>query len=156
MGKRILVIGGTGLMGEPVARHLRKGGFAARRMVRNVEQALHTPRAGKHPVSRCRQTLLRGFPSGHSKGFQHAPWLATFIASTKGPQELKSASDFMAAFEKIGERGDLKEATIFSVPPKSVWTTGSARQRRRHRDCRQSDSTPWGPPFPNTRQKEEK
>lgn len=39
MAKRILVIGGTGLLGEPVARHLRKSGFAVRLMVRNVEQA---------------------------------------------------------------------------------------------------------------------
>ena len=39
MAKRILVIGGTGLLGEPVVRHLRKSGFAMRLMVRNVEQA---------------------------------------------------------------------------------------------------------------------
>jgi len=39
MAKKILVIGGTGLLGEPVARHLKKHGFAVRLMVRNVEQA---------------------------------------------------------------------------------------------------------------------
>lgn len=37
-------------------------------------------------------------------------WLATFIAATKGPKALKDVSDFMAAFEKIGERGDPREA----------------------------------------------
>jgi len=39
MAKRILVIGGTGLLGEPLARHLRKNGFCLRLMVRNVESA---------------------------------------------------------------------------------------------------------------------
>jgi uncharacterized protein YbjT (DUF2867 family) len=39
MEKRILVIGGTGLLGEPVARHLKKSGFVVRLMVRNVEKA---------------------------------------------------------------------------------------------------------------------
>ena len=39
MGKRILVIGATGLLGEPVAIHLKRSGFDVRLMVRNVEKA---------------------------------------------------------------------------------------------------------------------
>lgn len=37
-------------------------------------------------------------------------WLAGIIASTKGPKEMKHASSFMAAFEKIGEKGNPSEA----------------------------------------------
>lgn len=39
MGKRILMIGGADLLGEPVARHLRRSGFTVRLMVRDVGQA---------------------------------------------------------------------------------------------------------------------
>ena len=39
MGKRILVIGATGLLGEPVAIHLKQTGYDVRLMVRNVEKA---------------------------------------------------------------------------------------------------------------------
>ena len=39
MGKRILVIGATGLLGKPVATHLNGSGFDVRLMVRNVEKA---------------------------------------------------------------------------------------------------------------------
>ena len=45
-------------------------------------------------------------------------WLATFIAATKGPKELRAASDFMAAFEKIGERGDPGEANDLLGAPR--------------------------------------
>jgi len=45
-------------------------------------------------------------------------WLATFIAATRGPKELKFASDFMAAFEKIGERGDPQEANDLLGAPR--------------------------------------
>lgn len=45
-------------------------------------------------------------------------WLATFIASTRGRQDMKFASDFMAAFEKIGERGDPKEANDLLGAPR--------------------------------------
>ncbi len=37
MEKRISVIGATGLLGEPVAIHLKKRGFAVRIMVRDIE-----------------------------------------------------------------------------------------------------------------------
>lgn len=37
-------------------------------------------------------------------------WLATIMASITGQKPMKLASDFMAAFEKIGERGDPSEA----------------------------------------------
>ncbi len=53
--KSILVIGATGLLGEPVARRLKQDGYNVRLMIR---------------------------------------------------EQMKLASDFMAAFERIGERGD--------------------------------------------------
>ena len=37
--KRILVIGATGLLGEPIAIHLKQGGFIVRLLVRNIEKA---------------------------------------------------------------------------------------------------------------------
>ena len=44
-------------------------------------------------------------------------WLATIVASIKGPKEMKQASDFMAAFETIGEKGDPSEANnVLGVP----------------------------------------
>lgn len=44
-------------------------------------------------------------------------WLAAVIAAIKGPKEMKAASDFMAAFEKIGEKGDPTEAnSILGAP----------------------------------------
>jgi len=39
MGKRILVIGATGLLGEPVATHLKQSGFIVRLMLRDIEKA---------------------------------------------------------------------------------------------------------------------
>ncbi len=39
MTKKILVIGGTGMLGEPVARHLLKDGFSVRIMTRNKFKA---------------------------------------------------------------------------------------------------------------------
>lgn len=39
MEKRILVIGATGLLGAPVAIHLKKSGFKVRLMVRDIEKA---------------------------------------------------------------------------------------------------------------------
>ena len=39
MQKRILVIGATGLLGEPVARHLKNSGFIVRLLVRDIEKA---------------------------------------------------------------------------------------------------------------------
>ncbi|MEW6664063.1 MAG: hypothetical protein AB1512_02425 [Thermodesulfobacteriota bacterium] len=44
-------------------------------------------------------------------------WLATIIASIRGRKEMKNASRFMAAFEKIGEKGDPSEANrILGAP----------------------------------------
>jgi len=37
--KRILVVGATGLLGEPVAVHLKQSGFAVRIMTRDAEKA---------------------------------------------------------------------------------------------------------------------
>jgi len=45
-------------------------------------------------------------------------WLATVIAAVKGTKELKWVSDFMAAFEKIGELGDPTEANSLLGKPK--------------------------------------
>jgi uncharacterized protein YbjT (DUF2867 family) len=39
MGKRILVIGATGFLGEPVAIHLKQTGFTVRLMVRDIGKA---------------------------------------------------------------------------------------------------------------------
>ena len=39
MAKRILVLGATGFLGEPVARKLQEDGYAIRLLVRNVEKA---------------------------------------------------------------------------------------------------------------------
>jgi uncharacterized protein YbjT (DUF2867 family) len=39
MEKRILVIGATGLLGQPVAFHLKQSGFIVRLMLRNIEKA---------------------------------------------------------------------------------------------------------------------
>lgn len=55
-------------------------------------------------------------------------WLATFIASTKGLRNMKFASDFMAAFEKIGERGNPKEANDLLRAPRiglDEWLRGA-------------------------------
>jgi nucleoside-diphosphate-sugar epimerase len=38
MEKRILVIGATGLLGQPVAFHLKQSGFIVRLMLRNIEK----------------------------------------------------------------------------------------------------------------------
>lgn len=44
-------------------------------------------------------------------------WLATIVASLKRQKAMKAASDFMAAFEKIGERGAPSEANnILGAP----------------------------------------
>lgn len=44
-------------------------------------------------------------------------WLAAIVSSIRGPREMKRASDFMAAFERIGERGDPSEAnSILGTP----------------------------------------
>jgi uncharacterized protein YbjT (DUF2867 family) len=45
-------------------------------------------------------------------------WLATVISTISGRQEMKRASDFMAAFEKIGEQGDPSEANTMLGSPK--------------------------------------
>lgn len=39
MEKRILLIGATGLLGEPVAYHLRRSGFIVRLLVRDIAKA---------------------------------------------------------------------------------------------------------------------
>jgi uncharacterized protein YbjT (DUF2867 family) len=39
MSKSILVVGGTGMLGEPVARRLRADGYQVRIFTRNVEKA---------------------------------------------------------------------------------------------------------------------
>ena len=39
MEKRILIVGATGLLGEPVANHLKQSGFIVRLMVRDIEKA---------------------------------------------------------------------------------------------------------------------
>ena len=47
-------------------------------------------------------------------------WLANIIATIKGSKEMKSASQFMAFFEKVGERGDPTEANRILGAPKIV------------------------------------
>jgi uncharacterized protein YbjT (DUF2867 family) len=44
-------------------------------------------------------------------------WLATLIALITGQQQMKRASDFMAAFEKTGERGDPTAANAILGAP---------------------------------------
>ena len=39
MSKTILVVGGTGMLGEPVARRMRADGYQVRIFTRNVEKA---------------------------------------------------------------------------------------------------------------------
>ena len=39
MNKRVLVIGGTGLLGSPVTRQLQEDGFQVRIMARDLEKA---------------------------------------------------------------------------------------------------------------------
>lgn len=70
----------------------------------------------------------QAFHTGIKKVSTMPHWLATLIASTKGPKALKSASDFMAAFEKIGERGDPTEANdLLGAPQISLadWLCGT-------------------------------
>jgi hypothetical protein len=45
-------------------------------------------------------------------------WLTTVIATIRGKKEMKLASNFMAAFEKIGEIGDPSEANNILGAPK--------------------------------------
>ncbi|HBH30279.1 MAG: hypothetical protein N839_0008080 [Desulfofustis sp. PB-SRB1] len=45
-------------------------------------------------------------------------WMANLIARISGDQEMREASDFMAAFEKIGERGDPMETNHLLGAPR--------------------------------------
>jgi len=45
-------------------------------------------------------------------------WLVSIIAFMRGSKEMKFASDFMAAFEKMGEKGDPSEANNLLGAPK--------------------------------------
>ena len=45
MNKRLLIIGATGLLGEPVARRLKKKGFSVRIMLRDIQ--IETMKGGK-------------------------------------------------------------------------------------------------------------
>jgi hypothetical protein len=45
-------------------------------------------------------------------------WPAAIVATVKDGKELKFASDFMAAFAKIGEKGDPSEAKAILGAPK--------------------------------------
>lgn len=47
-------------------------------------------------------------------------WFATAIARIKGTKEMKSVSDFMAAFEKVGELGDPSEANDLLGAPRTT------------------------------------
>jgi len=47
-------------------------------------------------------------------------WFATMIATIKGQKQMKVVSDWMAAFEKIGERGDPSEANRILGSPKTT------------------------------------
>lgn len=58
-------------------------------------------------------------------------WLVTFIASINGQKEMKRASNFMAAFEKIGEKGDPSEANNILGAPKIRLEDWLGLQKRR-------------------------
>jgi len=57
-------------------------------------------------------------------------WVAALVTSTRGPREMKRASDFMAAFEKIAEMGDPSEAN--SVLGAPTTTLDEWLQQNRH------------------------
>ena len=56
-------------------------------------------------------------------------WLATIISTIRGSKEMKLASDFMAAFERIGEKGDPSEANNILGAPK-IKLEGWLQQRK--------------------------
>jgi len=73
----------------------------------------------------------QAFHPGIKKVSTMPHWLSTLIASTKGPKELKSASDFMAAFGKIGEKGNPAEANdLLGAPQISLdgWLCGAGKK----------------------------
>jgi len=57
-------------------------------------------------------------------------WLATFIAKIKGKPEMKNISDFMAAFEQIGELGDPAEANRILGKPKITLSDWLQKKRK--------------------------
>jgi uncharacterized protein YbjT (DUF2867 family) len=59
-------------------------------------------------------------------------WLASLIAAIKDPKELKQASGFMAAFEKIGEWGDPSEANVLLGAPR-VRLDDWLRKKQKHK-----------------------
>ena len=66
-------------------------------------------------------------------------WLATLIALITGQQRMKRASDFMAAFEKTGERGDPTAANaILGAPTIRLedWLRKKTGESRRAPACR--------------------
>lgn len=61
-------------------------------------------------------------------------WFASVIAAIKGTRELKLASEFMAAFEKIGEWGDPSEANdLFEAPRIKLddWLSGTGPKKQK-------------------------
>jgi uncharacterized protein YbjT (DUF2867 family) len=62
-------------------------------------------------------------------------WLATIIASITGQKQMKLASDFMAAFEKIGERGDPSEANDILGAPTIRLEEWLQQERRKARSA---------------------
>ena len=57
-------------------------------------------------------------------------WLATVIAKIKGKPEMKNISDFMAAFEKIGELGAPSEANRILGAPKITLSDWLQKKRK--------------------------
>jgi len=56
-------------------------------------------------------------------------WLANILALIKGKKELKLVSNFMSAFEKIGERGDPSEANHILGAPRIKLADWLAQKR---------------------------
>lgn len=68
-------------------------------------------------------------------------WFAAAIARIKGTKAMKSISDFMAAFEKIGELGDPSEANAILGAPQI--TLDDWLRQKKHNESKSPGSNVW-------------
>lgn len=108
MQPRILVLGGTGLLGEPVARRLRADGFRVRIVTRDLEAACCAFDPSFEPVEadvRDREALEAAFGGCQGVHVSVAGPLERHAAVTRNPK-LRFASELMAYFDGVQELGD--------------------------------------------------
>lgn len=144
MEKRILVIGATGLLGEPVAIHLKQCGFIVWLMVRDIERAkeqfgddfeivkvdILDEESLEKALDSCFGVHINLSGETEKLGVENVSSMAaklklqriTYISGTSVAEENTWVPlikrKFLAAFEKIGEKGDPAEANNILGAPK--------------------------------------